>query len=255
MPQISVITVVKDHAAGLSRTTDSIKGQDFQDWELIIVVGESTDMTLTTALKIQQTDFRVRVIEQDGLGIYSAMNQGLTAASGEFTWFMNAGDKFFSSMVLRHALEMIRTCPVGLVIGGYSLETLKKNKVYPNSERRLKPYSFAFNRRSGCHQSMLFRTSSIKELGGFDTQFLLASDFDLVLRLMHQFDGHGTSEIFATIEPGGAADRGIHQVYREKHIIRQMLLKGPYVRYLSFAWTVMAKLRFAIKRCIPFIAS
>ena len=181
MPKISIITVVKDHEAGLSRTFKSIQGQEFQDWEMIIVVGKSKDKTLEVALAFQEIESRVRVLEQEGFGIYSAMNQGLAITTGEYTWFMNAGDKFYANSVLQKALECIGASQAGLLIGSYGVESCTVTTIYPNKNKGVSAYSFAFNRRSGCHQSMLFRSNTIRKLGGFDTSYLLASDFDLVL--------------------------------------------------------------------------
>jgi len=249
MPKISIITVVKDHAAGLSGTFDSIQGQELQDWELIIVVGKSGDKTLEAAVALQEVGSRVKVLEQDGFGIYAAMNQGLKSAVGEYIWFMNAGDQFYSTMTLQHAFENISTSPIGLLIGGYAVKNSLKTKFYPNKNQRINPFSFAFNRRSGCHQSMLFRESSIRNFGGFNSSFSLASDFDLALRIIRQFGAASTSEIFAIIEPGGAADRGIDLVYKEKHSIRQNVLGGTYITFASTVWTILAKSK-AILRSI-----
>jgi glycosyltransferase involved in cell wall biosynthesis len=247
MPKISIITVVKDHEVGLTETFKSIQEQEFQEWELIIVVGNSSDKTLETALVLQESDVRIRVLEQNGFGIYPAMNQGLGAAVGEYIWFMNAGDEFYSSVTLQHALGIIRTSNVGLLIGGYGIEKSLETKFYPNKNKRVRPYSFAFNRRSGCHQSMLFRSNSIMSFGGFNTSFSLASDFDLALRIIQQFGATSTSEIFAIIEPGGAADKGIKLVHKEKHSIRQNVLGSNTIRLASIVWTILAKSKSALR--------
>ena len=69
MQKISIITVVKDHAAGLIGTFESIQGQEFQEWEMIIVVGKSSDKTLETAMALKEVDTRIRVLKQDGFDL------------------------------------------------------------------------------------------------------------------------------------------------------------------------------------------
>ena len=41
--KLSIVTVNKDNAKGLSQTTQSIRKQSFQDFELIIIDGNSSD--------------------------------------------------------------------------------------------------------------------------------------------------------------------------------------------------------------------
>jgi hypothetical protein len=153
-------------------------------------------------------------------------------------------------MTLQHAFENISTSPIGLLIGGYAVENSSKTKYYPNKNQRINPFWFAFNRRSGCHQSMVFRSNSIRTLGGFDSSFSLASDFDLALRTIQQFGAMSTSEIFAIIEPGGAADRGIDLVYKEKHSIRKNVLGGAYIALASMVWTFLAKSKATLRKIL-----
>ena len=90
MAEVSVITIVKDHEKGLEETYSSLVRQVFVNWEMVVVVAESADSTLKIAQRIQQADTRVKVIEQRGIGIYNAMNEGIQWATGDFIWFMNA---------------------------------------------------------------------------------------------------------------------------------------------------------------------
>jgi glycosyltransferase involved in cell wall biosynthesis len=49
MVSVSIITVVRNNANGLARTLKSALAQDFSDWELIIVYGQSQDSTYEVA--------------------------------------------------------------------------------------------------------------------------------------------------------------------------------------------------------------
>lgn len=89
---ISVITVVKDDAHGLASTFESLEQQTHSDWEMIVVASLSNDDTLGVANDISKTDGRVIVFLQEALGIYEAMNLGVSKVRGTHIWFMNAGD-------------------------------------------------------------------------------------------------------------------------------------------------------------------
>jgi glycosyltransferase involved in cell wall biosynthesis len=247
MVEVSVITVVKEDASGLLKTHSSLASQTFSNWEMIVVVGSSQDGTLTVAKNLEAIDSRIRVSEQVGEGIYKAMNEGIQLALGNFTWFMNAGDSFFSTTILSHAVNEISKDSVSIVIGGYQTFGDNLKETYTYSKQEITPRDLAFTRRGGCHQAMIFRTQFLQDHGGFNTSYSLASDFDLVLRILGSAPGKRVSEVYASIEPGGRADKGILQVHREKHQIRQALFGGPLMLCLSLIWTQMARIKITLR--------
>ena len=246
--KVSVITVVKDHALGLKATIDSVLRQTFSDWEMLIVVGPSNDDTMRIAQEIQAKDSRVQVITQNGAGIYEAMNEGIRAASGEFTWFMNAGDQFGGTEVLNHATAKLSLSNVGMLIGGYQIDGASNKQTYVYPEATVSIFNFAFTRRAGCHQAMIFRTKILKDMGGFNSAYSLASDFDLVLKVIKSAKALRVSEVYATIEPGGRADQGIFNVHRQKHAIRRKALGGPIIYITSVLWTGLARAKIILRR-------
>ena len=108
-PAISVVTIAKNHALGLTHTLDSLRSQSFQNWESIIVVGKSTDETLLVAENYRSMDPRVRVVEQLDSGIYEAMNLGISASIRDSIYlnFMNAGDVFYSTDSMQKMIEIL----------------------------------------------------------------------------------------------------------------------------------------------------
>ena len=248
MTLVSIITVVKDDAVGLVATNSSLKEQGFQEWEMIIVVGFSIDSTHSTAIRLQSQDQRIRVLEEKGRSIYGAMNEGLVVAKGEFVWFMNAGDRFVSPDVLADAVREISTSRVGVVVGGYGVNGLAKEKTFRHSNRTLNSIAFAFNRRGGCHQAMIFSTDSLKNSGCFDTSYSLASDFATVLEVIKTTGARSVSKVYALIEPGGLADQGITTVHREKHLIRIKTFQSPIITIASIGWTWAAQRKIKLRK-------
>ena len=88
---ISIITITYNAEQFLERTIQSILAQTDQNFEYIIIDGKSKDGTLQIAEKYKN---RVnQLISEPDKGLYDAMNKGLKNASGDFVWFMNAGDE------------------------------------------------------------------------------------------------------------------------------------------------------------------
>ena len=245
MTSVAIITVVKDDAGGLIATHSSLIEQTFHEWEMLIVVGSSKDSTLLIATELQAQDKRVRVLEEKGQSIYGAMNEGLEVANGEFVWFMNAGDRFAGSGVLASAIGEITASGVGVVVGGYGVVGTLKERDYRYPTKTLSQIAFAFNRRGGCHQAMIFRTDSLRNIGCFDESYSLASDFNSVLGVIRTAGARRVSEVYALIEPGGLADQGIFTVHRQKHQIRRRVFRNPIVTAASILWTwaVQSKIR------------
>ena len=247
---LTIITVVKDHSSGLARTLKSISQQDFRNWDVIVVVGKSQDLTLSVAREMADADDRIVVVEQVGLGIYSAMNQGLNQARGHFVCFMNAGDQFASPQILTEVSEEIANTNCGVIIGGHRVVGRERTEEFKHSRKQVLELEFAFNRRSGCHQSMFFQTQTLLDSGGFDTKYLLASDFDAVLKVIRNSGAFRVSSIYSTIEPGGAADVGIFRVHREKHHIRSVHFNRISITILSLGWTATAGAKVALSRIL-----
>lgn len=247
MATVTVITIAKNHSCGLKETILSVLAQSFQDWELILVIAPSTDKTIEVAEEFSNTDIRINYVVDSNSGIYQAMNQGLSLAKGDFCWFMNAGDKFASEDVLFDAVKILKSTNQALIIGSHSVDHLDVRKKNLRTHEDYAALRFAFTRKHGNHQAILYRTSSLKKSGGYSLSFYLASDFDVTLRMILEFGGLKTSKIYSIIESGGIADTNLLQVHSEKHQIRKKVFESPFVAFLSFFWTVLAQLKFIVK--------
>jgi putative colanic acid biosynthesis glycosyltransferase len=252
---VSIVTLVKDDAAGLQRTYTSINTQNTRNWEMLIVVAESIDNSIELADDISDNDDAVRVIRQRGLGIFQAMNDGINHADGKFIWFMNSGDIFAGPEVLGLAINQIMEFSVGVVVGGYQIKNNSHLSQYSFREKSITPLSFAFSRRGGCHQAMIFQTSLVKELGGYDLKYKVNSDFDLVLSVIKLGGGKRVSQIYAEVEPGGFADQNIFTVHREKHEARKSLFQSRWITTFSVCWTFAAHIKILSRKLIYYKGS
>jgi glycosyltransferase involved in cell wall biosynthesis len=97
-PVITVVTVVFNCHASLERTIQSVLGQTYDNVELIVLDGGSTDGTQDIIRKYEDAiDYWV---SEPDYGIYDAMNRGIQLASGTWLNFMNSGDVYKSETVL-----------------------------------------------------------------------------------------------------------------------------------------------------------
>lgn len=99
MPVLTLITVTYNAAAVLERTLRSVQCQTVRgDVDVLVVDGASTDGTLDIVNRYETVV--TRWISSPDQGIYDAMNKGLALATGEYVWFLNAGDELYDETTL-----------------------------------------------------------------------------------------------------------------------------------------------------------
>lgn len=100
-PLLSIITVNYNSAHLLEGTIRSVLSQTYPHIEYLVMDGASTDHTATIIhlmenLNDQLLNAKVfRYFSEPDRGLYDAMNKGLRLATGDFVWFLNAGDHIF----------------------------------------------------------------------------------------------------------------------------------------------------------------
>lgn len=102
-PKISIITVCFNASTDLKNTIDSVRAQDFKDYEYIVVDGGSRDDTLSIIR--QNGDVMTKWVSEPDKGIYDAMNKGIKMATGDWVIMMNAGDVFADFKVLQNVFS------------------------------------------------------------------------------------------------------------------------------------------------------
>ena len=92
MPAISVIVPVYQAERLLPQCVESVLGQTFSDWELLLVDDGSRDGSPALCDAYATGDARVRVFHKPNGGVSSARNLGLEQARGQCIAFLDADD-------------------------------------------------------------------------------------------------------------------------------------------------------------------
>jgi glycosyltransferase involved in cell wall biosynthesis len=175
--KLSIITVNLNNASGLSQTIDSIIRQDYNNFELIIIDGGSTDGSLNV---IQRNEKNIALFRSEkDYGIYNGMNKGIKEASGEYCLFLNSGDIFSSPTILSQIFSLY----------------LKEDIVYCDSYRFSKAQNKAFRitepdelslyhfyKSSICHQATFIKRDLFNNLGFYNENNKIASDWEFNIK-------------------------------------------------------------------------
>lgn len=93
MPEVTVLTAVRNGARHLPAALESVRAQTFRDWEYIVVDDGSTDATPGIVDRAARADPRFKLIRRDRSdGPFVAANEGLRHASGVYIIRLDADD-------------------------------------------------------------------------------------------------------------------------------------------------------------------
>ena len=107
-PTVSIIVPVYNAEKGIRRCVDSILGQEFTDFELLLVDDGSTDGSPAILDAYAAADQRVTVIHKPNSGVSATRNLALGKAKGTYIQFLDADDwitEDATKLLVRSALE------------------------------------------------------------------------------------------------------------------------------------------------------
>lgn len=172
MIRFSVITIVRNDAVGVIRTLQSVFSQTYQNFELIVQDGASTDGTSDVLRGFGDWIDHLN-IEKDG-GIYDAMNRALRRATGDYVIFMNAADFFLNNKVLERVAKLI-DIEADDIWTGQAISD-EKGKIH-----NYRPPHEYWAGSTFDHQATFIRTSLMKELE-YDTKYKISGDLHFFTR-------------------------------------------------------------------------
>lgn len=89
---ISVIIPVFNSEKQIKRCLESVLGQSYKDFELIVVDDGSTDKSLEIITEYAQLDRRIKVVSIANSGVSAARNRGICIAVGDYIAFVDSDD-------------------------------------------------------------------------------------------------------------------------------------------------------------------
>lgn len=179
--KVSVVTVCLNSEATIEDTIRSVVAQRGVDIEYIVIDGVSKDSTLQI-LDRYRDHVDVLVSEPDK-GLYDAMNKGLARATGDVVGFLNSDDMFADPDALATLISAMQRDGSDCVFADVDLidENDQIARVYSAANFHPSKFERAY---AVPHPSFYARTEMVREAGGFRPSFKIASDFELMIKLM-----------------------------------------------------------------------
>ena len=262
MCQFSLLTVCLNPGEKLRGTLESALIQTFQDFELIIKDGGSTDGSLESVSDLLQ-DPRIRVVQKKDTGIYDAMNQAVQEAKGRYVYFLNCGDKLYDETVLSKVAKEAgeASSETGKEAPSETGETthgerfiIYGNVVWKEKQALITPPSkitgFTCYRNIPCHQACFYDAGLCKEKA-FETQYKIRGDYEHFLWCHYRGKAveRYLSETVAEYEGGGYSESKKNQErskQEHREITRKYMSKGELLKYRLIMAITLAPLRTKI---------
>ncbi|HYX09447.1 MAG TPA: glycosyltransferase family 2 protein [Bacteroidales bacterium] len=159
MPLFSVISICYNDLENLKRTYNSVSSQTSKDYEWLVIDGASNDGTPKWLSKLENE--QLSWISEKDHGIFNAMNKGLDQSKGEYLIFMNSGDLFADSEVLKKVKQKIKENTRVDFLYGDSVDFTKDNHEFSKKSRH---YSSMWKGMFTQHQAMFFAKDHLNGL-------------------------------------------------------------------------------------------
>ena len=198
-PRVSVLIASHNHEAFVEQALDSLAGQDFTDFELIITDDASTDNTVGVIRAwMERTGFPAQTIfNETNRGVCRVRNEALHRAQGEFVCFLDADDWSEPQRLSHHEKFFAeQEDNVAFIFGDVRLvDSLGEPFASPPIDhiptRTPPPSGNIFldllERNVIPAPAVMVRKTAVEDVGGFDEELYL-DDLDMWLRLSQRFD-------------------------------------------------------------------
>lgn len=222
--KITIITTTYNSGRTLYDTIKSIIQQDYDNYEYIIIDGESKDDTINIIKRYEpQFKGKLKWISEKDKGIYDAMNKGILLASGDVIGILNSDDFFTSNDILKTIAKSFKENKVDAIYGDiHFVNNTNLNKcVRYYSSKIFKPYLMRFGLMPA-HPSFYLKREIIQQIGLYNTSYKIASDFDFLLRAIYikRIKTLYIRKDFVTMRTGGISTSGLssHILIMKEHL-------------------------------------
>lgn len=241
--KISVITASYNCVDTIQDALDAVAIQKHSAVEHVIIDGASVDGTWE-AVQAHGSARKVAFSEPDQ-GIYDALNKGIACSSGDVVGFLHADDVFADAEVLSRVAEAFADPSVEAVYGDLQYvhrEDLSRVMRHWRSE----PFEARKLARGWMppHPTLYVRRSVYERLGGFDTSYRIAADYEFILRLFSQpgLRAIHIPKILVKMRVGGASNRSLSNIVRKSNEDLRALRYHRVGGMGALAWKNLSKL-------------
>ncbi|MCQ2336034.1 MAG: glycosyltransferase family 2 protein [Paludibacteraceae bacterium] len=188
---VSIVIPLYNKAQSITATIMCIQAQTYQDFEIVVVEGWSTDGSTEIIKDLASKDKRIRVLmQQDRHGVTPARNESIEAAKYDRIAFIDADD-YWEPKYLETLVKLMDEFPDAGIWGLHHGEICNGVKV---DARKIMQDGFRGYIDNPWILGSPYWTGAVgiskkafEKIGGFDNRIIYGEDIDLWYRLMLEF--------------------------------------------------------------------
>jgi glycosyltransferase involved in cell wall biosynthesis len=261
-PKLTIAIVTFNAEEAFETTLSSILGQTFQDYEIVVVDGGSSDGTI--GLIETHRSMIAKWISEPDNGPYDAMNKAAKLARGTYISYINAGDYLSSPYALDRAFAGAPR-DADFIIGHHiyvtseGVERLQKAAAFEDTWQNLLHGRLSTAWLCGVpfHQATLTRRSLLLAENGYASAFLIAADLEFMCRARSKgAKFHHCGEILSIYTTGGFSSKSDQQRVQEWWKIARMhgnrekvdqFFRNTFpISYEIDAWSIATAWRYVV---------
>lgn len=235
-PKVTIITAVFNAEDTIFDSLYSVQSQTFKNIEHIIIDGASTDRTVSI---VENNASESVILKSEGdSGIYDALNKGLAIATGEIIGILHSDDVYSDTRVIETVVKLFSDSSVDVVYANLNyvrqanpLKVVRHWRATPFVKIAPRGYSECLSMFKGWmppHPTLFIRRSCYLKVGGFDTQYKIAADYNFIWRLFlnSQFKAVHLDTVIINMRLGGVSNRSFSYILQKScedwHILRRL---------------------------------
>lgn len=188
-PTVSVILPVYNGENYLRHAVESVLGQTFQDFELLVIDDGSKDSTPEVARGYGE---RLRYVRQENTGVAGAFNHGIRLARGRYLSWLSHDDRFHPSKLERQVealgpFEGPAACYTDIEMIDSRGEVVQEHRLPEYGRDEVLRHVLTGGPVCSACYSLMFDRRCVEEVGPYSEEWRYTQDVDMLSRLVRRF--------------------------------------------------------------------
>lgn len=232
MYKVSLLITTYNSVENLSVTFKSIQEQTYENIEIVIVDGKSTDGTVAEIEKFaKRSRFKVKWISEPDKGLYDAMNKAYGMSTGDIIAVCN--DKLCQKDAIALLVQAIEQ-------GGADCVGAHADLVYVDGDKVIRSWHMGQgNIRTGWmpgHPTLFLKRQIYEKYGSYDISYACAADYEFMVRFLKDETNKiaYVPQVLVSMFYGGTSNAGLknyfvsfqegYQALRKNHVKHPLII-------------------------------